>query len=111
MLNFVKMLCGRGEARKQWPFDRPAKTPAITTRQVLERKEEIHVAVHYADDGTWAFLCGTTDAKDDGRVITLADAVKLDETLASIADLPPGWKAWRESRTAAWQRSENFETG
>lgn len=95
----------------RWPFDRPPKTRAITTRQVLEGKEEIHVAVHYSDDHSWAFLCGTTDEKEDGRVITMAEAMKLDATLSSIADLPPGWKAWRESRGGPWQRSENFETG
>jgi hypothetical protein len=90
-----------------WPFDRAPNLPAITTRQVLEGTEEIHVVVHYADDHTWAFLCGTTDDKEDGRVIPMRDAARLDDTLSSIADLPPGWKAWRENRTAEWHRAEN----
>lgn len=111
MLNFVKRLFGRGGPRKPWPFDRPAKARAVTTRQVLEGSEEIHVVVHYADDHTWAFLCGTTDAKEDGRVIRMADALKLDETLTSIADLPPGWKAWRESRGGTWMRAEIADAG
>lgn len=111
MLSFLQRLFGRGRPATPWPFDRPRKARAITTRQVLEGSEEIHVVVHYSDDHSWAFLCGTTDAKEDGRVITMADAVNLDDTLRGIADLPPGWKAWRENRDAAWQRAENFATG
>jgi hypothetical protein len=121
-MNFFSRLFGRRprlqhpsrEAAHQsdtWPFDQSPETAAITTRQVLEGVEDIHAVLHYSDDHSWAFLCGTTEDKDDGRVITMGEAVKIDDTIRSIADLPPGWKAWREGRTAAWQREENFETG
>ncbi len=95
----------------EWPFDQAPETAAITTRQVLEGSEDIHVAVHYADDHSWAFLCGTTDDRKDGRVITMAVALEGDETLATIADLPPGWKAWREQVGSPWERAENPERG
>jgi hypothetical protein len=94
-----------------WPFDQSPETAAITTRQVIEEIEEIHVVVHYSDDHSWAFLCGTTDEKGDGRVTTMGEALAFDETLATIADLPPGWKAWRERVGSPWQRAENFERG
>ena len=35
---------------------------------------------------------------EDGRVIGMGEALDLDCTLASVADLPPGWSAWREDR-------------
>lgn len=94
-----------------WPFDQAPNAAAITTRQVLEGNEEIHVVLHYSDDHSWAFLCGTTDQQEDGRVITMREALALDETVQTISDLPPGWKAWRAKRGEPWHREENFERG
>jgi len=36
---------------------------------------------------------GTSNATEDGRVIGMGTALKLDPTLATIADLPSGWRA------------------
>lgn len=96
---------------QSWAFDQSAETSAITTRQVLEGAEEIHVVIHYADDHSWGFLCGTTDDQADGRVISMAHALDIDDSLVSIADLPPGWKAWRPKRGEPWVRAENPERG
>lgn len=93
-----------------WPFDQGPRLAAITTRQVLTDGLPILRVTHYSDDHDWAFVCGTTDAWDeDGRVIAMATALKLDPTLRSIADLPPGWSAWREHLGAPWNRYENEE--
>lgn len=107
----TKPVAGAAHRSATWPFDQAPSAAAITTHPVLEGKEEIHVVVHYSDDHSWAFLCGTTDDQADGRVVRMADIVALDETVNSIADLPPGWKAWRPSRGGAWERAENFERG
>jgi hypothetical protein len=90
-----------------WPFDKTENTAAITTRHVIERTRPVRTAVHYSDDHSWAFLCGTTDETEDGRVISMREAVNMDETLLEIADLPPGWIAWRSNPGAAWSRKEN----
>ena len=63
--------------------------------------------VHYADDHSWGFLCGLTDDESEARVFGMGIALRLDPTLAEIADLPPGWSAWRERRGAAWQRAKS----
>ncbi len=94
-----------------WPFDQTPLTAAITTRQVIERKKDIRVVLHHSDDHSWAFLRGTTDQGKDGRVIAMKEALEIDESIAAVADLPPGWKAWRESRTAEWHRAQNEESG
>jgi len=39
----------------------------------------------------------------------MSEAIELDDSLMKIADLPPGWKAWRESRMAPWQKIKNKE--
>jgi hypothetical protein len=88
---------------EKWAFDQGPDVAAITTQQVLDGLPVLNV-VHYDDDDSWAFTCGTTDDPDDGRVIAMEEAVNRDPTLISIADLPSGWRAWRESVGAVWHR-------
>jgi hypothetical protein len=92
-----------------WPFDQPRTVAAITTRQVLEEGRPILSVVHYSDDHSWAFLCGTTNDTQDGRVIAMEEALQIDATLESIADLPPGYCAQRQSVGAPWTRRPNAE--
>jgi hypothetical protein len=87
-----------------WPFDQGPNVAAITTVNVLERGAPILRVRHYADDDSWAFVCGLTDDDADGRVIAMRTALEIDRTLRELADLPPGWRAWRERAGAAWQR-------
>src|SRR5471032_2432893 len=84
-----------------WPFDQPPRTAAITTRQVLEG-HPVNLVVHYDDDHSWAFQCGTSNEDKDGRMISMEQAVALDPSIVEIADLQPGWIAWREQPGAAW---------
>ena len=90
-----------------WPFDQSPNVAAITTRYVLEDRLPVLRVTHYADDHSWAFVCGTTDAVEDGRVISMDEALAFDATLDSIADLPPGWTAWRERVGGSWYRFAN----
>ncbi len=90
-----------------WPFDQGPNVAAITTRQVLREGFPILRVTHYSDDHSWAFVCGTTDDTADGKVICMAESLKLDPTLREIADLPPGWTAWREKVGGEWCRFEN----
>ena len=60
---------------------------------------------HDEDDGAWQFLCGTTNRAEDARVIGLGTALKIDPSLGKLADLPLGWRAWRTSITATWERA------
>jgi tetratricopeptide (TPR) repeat protein len=88
------------EIPEDWPFDQAPNVSAINTVRVLDDSLPILTVTHYSDDHSWAFVCGTTNATEDGRVIGMDCALLRDPTLCSIADLPPGWTAWRESRTA-----------
>jgi hypothetical protein len=88
-----------------WPFDQSPDTAALTTRHVIEDGSPILCIVHYTDDHSWLFGCGTTSDTKDGRVISMREALRIDPSIAQIADLPPGWKAWRESATGEWHRS------
>ena len=92
---------------KDWPFDQAPDAAAITTRQVINEGSPILRVTHYSDDHSWAFVCGTTDNADDGRVISMAEAVGLDPSLLEIADLPPGWSAWRAKFGGDWSRQRD----
>ena len=87
----------------KWNFDQSPNTAAITTKQVLEEGCPILKVVHYEDDHSWGFFCGTTDDTNDGRVISMQEAVDIDSSLNDIADLNPGMKAYRESKESQWK--------
>ena len=87
-----------------WPFDQGINVAAITTRQVIEDGLPILSVVHYADDHSWAFCCGTSDSTEDGRVIGMGEAITIEPTLATIADLPPGYCAVRKAVGEPWDR-------
>ncbi len=87
-----------------WPFDQEPNVAAVTTRQVIDHGLPVLQVTHYDDDDSWAFVCGTTEKADDVRVIGMGEALNLDPTLRTIADLPSGWTAWREMVGGSWQR-------
>ena len=89
-----------------WLFDQPRNCASITMRQVLEGSEPILSVTHDADDHGWQFI-GSTDANtDDGRVVGLGCIVDKDPSLLEVADLPPGWRAFRSRLGAPWQREK-----
>ena len=93
----------------EWLFDQGPNVAAITTRQVIEDSFPILTVVHYAGDDSWAFVCGTSNATEDGRVISMRTALKLDPTLVTIADLPPGWCAHRRAIGEPWTKEPNSD--
>lgn len=90
-----------------WKFDQAENVAALTTKQVLELGLPILRVVHYSDDHSWAFTCGTTNDPNDTRVVGMGEIVRTDETLGQIADLRPGAGAWRERVGGEWHRYES----
>jgi hypothetical protein len=91
------------DADADWPFDQAPNVAALTVRAILEGAPILHVS-HDADDEGWQFLDGRPPQLEDGRVIGMREALSIDPSLRSIADLPPGWIAWRKSRSDPWVR-------
>jgi hypothetical protein len=94
---------------KKWFFDQAPNVAAITTRQVIDKGFPILVVVHHKVDHSWAFVCETTRRMEDGRLIRMEEALKLDPTLASIAALPPCWWARRSAVGAPWTMELNTD--
>lgn len=87
----------------EWPFSEPENVAAISTVQVFRRGFPILRVTHDAD-GDWQILCGTTSDSEDGIVVCLGCAYQHDKSIGELADLPPGWFAWRESVESPWLR-------
>jgi hypothetical protein len=88
---------------QDWPFDQPPDAAAITVRAVLEGAPILLVS-HDADDDGWQFLDGNEVDLDQAVLISMARAVGLDPSLREVADLLPGWTAWRSAPGGPWQR-------
>ena len=92
------------DMKQDWPFRDPPNVATFTTVNVLEHGHPILLVCHDADDGVWQFFCGKTNDPAEGRVIGLDCALAMDPSLAELADLPLGWRAWRERRGDPWVR-------
>ena len=84
-------------------FAESPKLGVLTTKAVLAGAPILMVS-HDADDGGWQFLCGTTNAPEDGCIVHLEEVVTRDPTVSEVADLPLGWVAFRTAVGAAWKR-------
>lgn len=96
-----------GENELDWPFDQAKNVATITTKQVVKESFPVLMVVHYEEDDSWAFTCGTTNKSEDLMVVGMGEVVNLDPSLYSIADLPPGWSATRESVNSEWVRTKD----
>ena len=93
-----------------WPFADAPNAVAVTTRQVIDDAEPILLVIHDAEEGDWQFLTGGEFHVADGLLVTLANVVRHDRSIAELSDLPLGWQASRASSGAPWQRGP-CETG
>jgi hypothetical protein len=87
------------------PFSSPSGL-VFTSSAVMFEGLPILLVSHDADDQAWQFVNGHGDT-DDGMKPILVHAhhlVELDESVAQLADLPLGWRAWRPDPDAEWLR-------
>ena len=92
-----------------WPFDQPKNCAVITTTHVLKEGRDIACVFHDEEDGGWQFHYAGEKSANDAMVVSLGAIVEHDSTILEVADIPPGWMAWREKRGAPWQRAKNEE--
>jgi hypothetical protein len=85
-----------------WSFDQDKNVAALITKQVVEQGLPILQVIHYSDDHSWAFMCGTTSNPSDTLVVSMEQAVSFDVSLYEIATMPPGCIASRNSVEEGW---------
>jgi hypothetical protein len=84
----------------EWQFPDPPETAAYATTRVLDGSRPLRYVLH-DDDGDWQFLCGTTSAKCNIKMVCLTDLITLFPHAAHLADLPAGY-------AAEWLPDENL---
>jgi hypothetical protein len=77
-----------------------------TSRQVMYDGWPILNVTHDADDEHWQFINGWGDTEEGMKPILVhaEHVIELDPTIASLSDLPLGWRAWRADVTDDWTR-------
>lgn len=62
---------------------------------------------HDDDDHGWQFHSLGKISTSDAMIVSLEEIYLHDATVAEVADIPPGWRAIRESFGSPWRREEN----
>ena len=72
-----------------FPFSDPPDTACFTCCHVLDEHRPI-LYVSHDEDGCWQFLCGESHTLEDARIVSLADILQIDGSVADLADLDRG---------------------
>ena len=89
-----------------WPFPDDSPNVAVITTQAVLDGEWIALATIDEEDDGWQFHSRREPVEEDARVVALKRIYSLDPSIAELADLPLGGRAWCESPDAPWQRSD-----
>lgn len=81
---------------ENFPFSDAPDTACIICRHVLEERSPI-VYIFHDEDGCWQFLCGEEHTEYDARVVSLAEILDIDSSVADFADLGYGKYAERSA--------------
>ncbi|HTY35964.1 MAG TPA: hypothetical protein VMH23_02580 [Bacteroidota bacterium] len=87
-------------------FQHPATALVLTQWVVVNRGSPILAVFHNEDDDEWMFFADVNPEVDVQVSVALDELIKRDESLGSLSDLPPGWKATRERKSSPWVRQK-----
>jgi hypothetical protein len=89
-----------------WPFEESENTLAYTSLLVLSGSPIL--LVFHDHDGEWQFLHGEVTEEDECKIICIGCAFSQDSSIGILADLEPGWMAYRDTVHLPWQ-SEPYD--
>jgi len=89
-----------------WNFDQPPNCATLMSSTIVQDGQPILLVSHDEDDHGWQFLDGSNPPSEP-FMVCLSHAVDLDCPVSQLADLPPGWIAWRESVDSPWVRQQH----
>ena len=89
---------------RAWPFTDPPNLATFALRDIMEGRRPI-LYVSHDEDGDWQFTDGRDSPQSkDAVLLGLGCVLELDASIAELADLPSGWRAWRDDVNDPWQR-------
>jgi hypothetical protein len=90
--------------QQRWRFPVGRNGRAITTKRIVYEGEPILGVVHETD-GDWQFVDNGPLELDDVLLVHLGHIVDHHPEVLEVADLGPGWQAWRDDAKSPWRRS------
>lgn len=87
-----------------WKFSEPPSKIVVTQRVVVQKKQPILYVIH-DNEGEWQFLADERTQLDPVVQLSIRDLIAIDSTIADVAYLKKGWKAWRTDKTSPWNSS------
>jgi len=96
-------LFGQGtKDESKFKFSEPENTAVFTCDHVLDKERPVLFASH-DNDGDWQFMCGHDDhTEGNAKLISLKQAVDLDNSINDLYEMPLGYGAQRKSVGAKW---------
>ena len=91
--------------KDSWPFSDVPKTLAYVSEPILEGAAPVLLVTHDKGDGAWQFHSTSTPDLSEATMASLEEILRLDPSIAEIADLPLGGIAFREAPEKPWARS------
>ena len=88
-------------------WDSPLDPIVITVAEVAAGLRPVLVVTHDDGHGGWQLLDGAAAPGRRPVVIPKVEALRIDPTIAEVADLPSGWRARRTAVGAPWLREPN----
>lgn len=89
--------------KKEFKFNDAENKAVFTCNHVLDQKKPI-LYVSHDNDGDWQFLCGKSDhSEENGKIISLKEAVEMDGTLNFLFEMPIGVGAERKIIGGKWE--------
>ena len=86
----------------EYKFIDSADTACFVCDHILRRQRPI-LHVTHDHDGYWQFICGQNDHYEtNGKVISIEEATKIDNTINDLYEMPMGVGADRESVNDKW---------
>lgn len=92
----------KGENKIEFKFRDAENKAVFTCNHIVDDKSPI-LYVEHDSEGDWQFLCGQNDHTDENaKIISLKQAVELDNTLNDLYEMPIGVGAERKRVGAKW---------
>ena len=85
----------------KFPFSDTPDTACFTCCHVLNEHKPI-LYVSHDEDGYWQFLCGGQRRQADAKIVSLAEILKIDSSMADLAELDYGECAEATDMESDW---------
>ncbi|WP_241676816.1 hypothetical protein [Chryseobacterium sediminis] len=87
----------------EFKFKDSKNTACFVCNHIFDKSKSVLYVTHDSD-GYWQFLCGEDHhTEDDIKVISLLQAVQLDNTINDLYEMPLNVGAERKSITEKWE--------